>query len=215
MDIYVNDKKIAYQPMFPLTWGNFLKKLLQDESYIQKDHGIVRFVIDDVDSIDVMVEQQDRLVPNTIRKVELYTKDSLAITRDGFAKVSTLIENIKAEIVSSADLYREGNIQNASGKIVKIMEAIKPMVNFVNSVGMSFSLNFDEIFFNFNTNTSLRAKIESFLTTLTEVIHAQEKKDYVEMADFLEYQLIEDMNDWDKVIGILLKEVEAHVSRAN
>ncbi len=215
MDIYVNNQKISYQPLFPLTWGNFFKKLLQDDNFIPRDHGIVGFVLDDVDSLDIMVEHQDRLVPNTIRKIELFTKDSLSITRDGFAKVATLIENIKAEINLAADLYREGKIQDASGKIVKIMEAIKPMVNFVNSVGMSFNLNFDEILFNFATKTSLRAKVESFLSTLGEVVSAQEKKDYVEMADFLEYQLIEDMDDWNKLVAILLKEVEAFSLKSN
>jgi hypothetical protein len=215
MDIYVNNKKISYQPLFPLTWGNFFKKLLQDDDFIPRDHGIVRFLIDEADSLEIMVEHQDRLVPNTIGKVELFTKDSLSITRDGFAKVTTLINSIKAEIVSAADLYREGHVQDASSKVVKIMEAIKPMVNFVNSVGMSFNLNFDEILFNFTTNTSLRAKVESFLTTLGDVVSAQEKRDYVEMADFLEYQLIEDMNDWNRVIAILLQEVEAHSSKSN
>lgn len=206
MEIYVNDHKIDYQPMFPLTWGNLFQGLLQNENYIKKDHGIVRIIADDEESLQVMVEQTDKMIPEDIKVLQLFTKDSISITRDGFEKVSGLIESIKTEIATAADLYRQGNVKEASSKIVTIMEAIKPMVNFIQSVGMSFSLNFDEILF--NQDTSLSKKIESFLNTFQYLVAAQMKRDYVEIADYLEYQLIDDMTDWSKVVDILLKEVE-------
>ncbi|MCP5049814.1 MAG: hypothetical protein GY940_21780 [bacterium] len=215
MDIFVNDNKIDYKPLFPLTWSNFFQKLLQNNDWIPGDHGIVGILVDGSDSLMVMTEKPDSLVPQSIAKVEIATKNSLDITRDGFSKAVNLIESIKTEIISAADLYREGKIQDASTKIVKIMEAIKPMINFVNSVGISFSLDFDEILFNPATNTSLREKIESFLTTLQEVVTAQQKKDYVEMADYLEYQLVEDMSDWDTIINLLLREVEASSAKSS
>lgn len=199
--------------MFPLTWGNFFQKLLQDERYIKKDHGIVGLLIDGVDSIDIMVNDSEKMVPESINTIKIDTKNSVDITRDGCEKITTLIESIKDEIAKTADLYREGKIQEASSKIVKIMEAIKPMVNFVQSVGISFSMNFDEIFF--NQTTSLRAKIEAFLVTFSELVAAQQKKDYVEFADYLEFQLLEDMNDWTKIINILLREVEAYSAPAS
>jgi hypothetical protein len=209
MDIYVNDASIDYKPMFPLTWGNLFQKLLQEDDYIPRDHGIVRVILDGADSIQVMVEESENMVPEAIGKLEIYTKDSISITRDGFQRAATLVESIKKEVTAAADLFREGTIKEASGKIVNVMEAIKPMVNFVNSVGMNFSLNFEEILYNPTTNTSLREKIETFLTTLQELVMAQEKRDYVEMADYLEYQLVEDMADWTTIFDVLLKEVEA------
>jgi hypothetical protein len=207
MDIYVNDRKIDYKPLFPLSWGNLFQKMLQDENFIPKNHGIVGIIVNDQEAMQVMTEQSDKMVPEDLESLKIFTKDSISISKDGFAKVLTLIESIKAEIASAADLYREGNIKEASGKIVNVMEAFKPMVNFIQSVGISFYLNFDEIAFNEKTN--LREKIESFLTTLSELVTAQQKKDYVEIADYLEYQLIEDMTDWSRLVNILIKEVEA------
>jgi hypothetical protein len=212
MEIYVNDHKVDYQPMFPLTWGNLFQELLKNENYIKKDHGIVRIITDDEESLQLMVEQTDKMVPEDIKVLQLFTKDSISITRDGFEKVSGLIESIKTEIAAAADLYRQGNVKEASSKIVTIMEAIKPMVNFIQSVGMGFSLNFDEILF--NQDTSLREKIESFLNTFQYLVAAQMKRDYVEIADYLEYQLIDDMTDWSKVVDILLKEVETGTSES-
>jgi hypothetical protein len=212
MNIYVNDIKIGYKPLFPLTWGNFFQKLLQDENFIKKNHGIIGIEVDGADSLEVMMDQSDTMVPEHIGEVKVYTKDSLSITRDGLAKVVTLIESIKAEITGAADLYREGNIKEASTKISRVMEALKPMINFINSVGISFSMNFDEIMFNSTTN--IREKIESFLKTFQDLITAQTKKDYVEYADYLEYQLLEDMTDWNTIVNLLLKEVEASASNS-
>ena len=205
MEIYVNDHKIDYQPMFPLTWGNLFQKLLQNGNYIEKDHGIVQVIADDEESLQVMMEQRDELVSEDIKVLRLFTKDSVSITRDGFEKVSGLIENIKAEIAAAADLYREGDIKDASSKIVIVMEAIKTMINFIQSVGMNFALNFDEVLF--DKDTSLREKIESFLTTFEGLVAAQMKKDYLEIADYLEYRLYNDMTDWSKLVDILLKEL--------
>jgi len=207
MKIYINEKEISYTPLFPLTWGNFFQKLLQNKNYILEDHGIVGFEVDGIESIKTMVSDSEKMVPETIRIIKIVTKNSLDITRDGFKKISALLDSIQEEISKTADFYREGNLQEASSRIVKIMEAIKPMVNFVQSVGVSFSLNFDEILF--NQTTTLRSKIETFLETFSELIISQQKKDYVEVADYLEYQLLEDMGDWKKIINLLLQEVEA------
>ena len=212
MEIYVNDSKIDYQPIFPLTWGNLFQKLLQNENYIKKGHGIVRIIADDEELQQVMVEQTGKMVPEDIKVLRLFTKDSISITRDGLEKVLGLIESIKTEIAAAADLYREGNVKEASSKIVNIMEAIKPMVNFIQSVGISFSLNFDEILF--DQDTSLSKKIESFLNTFQDLVAAQMKRDYVEVADYLEYQLIDDMTDWSTMVDILLKEVETGTSES-
>lgn len=207
MDIYVNGNKIDYTPIFPLTWGNFLQQLLQEGNYIPKDHGIVRIRLDGVDSINVLTEETDKMVPQDINRVEIGTKNSVTITREGLQKVTTLIFSMKEEVASAADLYRDGNLKEASSKIARVMEAFKPMVNFIQSVGISFTMNFDQIMF--NQTTSLQEKIESFLQTLSELVGAQQKKDYLEVADYLEYQLVEDLSDWTRIADILLKEVEA------
>lgn len=207
MEIKVNGNKIDYTPEFPLTWGNFLQKLLQEGNYIPKEHGVIGITLDGVESLNVMTEETDKMVPEDINLVEIFTRDSVTITKEGLAKVVTLIESMKEEVAGAADLYREGNLKEASSKIARVMEAFKPLVNFVQSVGISFSMNFDQIMFNQTTN--LREKIEAFMETLAALVSAQQKKDYEEVANHLEYQLIDDLSDWTTVADILLQEVEA------
>lgn len=103
MEIYVNGNKIDYKPMFPLTWGNLIQKLLQNGNYIPDDHGIVEINVDGAESLYVMTEQSEKMVPEAIATIKISTKNSLDITRDGFSKVITLLESIKKEIGKTAD----------------------------------------------------------------------------------------------------------------
>ncbi|MGE5342143.1 MAG: hypothetical protein ACM3SY_11770 [Candidatus Omnitrophota bacterium] len=210
MNIYINETKIDYKPLFPLSWGSFFQKLLQNSQYIPSNHGIVKIQVDGLDSLNVMMDHSDQLVPEYTREIRIATKDSVSITRDGLGRVIALIESIKSEIAMAADLYREGNIKEASSKVTRIMEAFKPMINFINSVGISFAMNFDHLMF--NATTSVKEKIESFLKTFQDLLAAQEKRDFVELADYLEYQLIDDMADWNTIANVLLKEVEASIA---
>ncbi len=212
MEIYVNDNKIDYQPTFPLTWGNLSGELQQNADYIKKNHVIVRVVADGEESLQVITEpsESEKMVPENIKTLQLFTKDSLSITREGFARVLAIIEGIKSEISGAAALYREGNIKEASSKIVTVMEAFKPMINFIQSVGMSFLLNFDEIYL--QPGLSIREKMDSFVKTFEDLVAAQVKRDYPEIANYLDHQLNKDMLEWTRVVNLLLKEVETTFS---
>ena len=213
MEIYINGEKSNYKPQFPLSWRNFFQKLQENENYIPKNHGIVDISVNGLDSLNVMTEQSDQMVPENIEVIKIATKNSLAITQDGFSKIKILLESIKKEIINAASLYKEGKISEASLKIVKIMETIKPIANFTNAVGMSFSLNFDEILF--DTKTTLREKVEQFMETIDALVASQKKQDYMELANYLQYRLVEDMNDWNKIINLLLRKIEALYSKKN
>lgn len=183
------------------------------QNHIGKDHGIVRILIDDKDSLDVMLTGKEGMVPEDIGELKIITKDAYSITTDGLNKIFSLIESIKNEISLTADLYREGKIAEGSQKTVNIMDSVKPMMDFINSVGMNYSLSFDDIMI--EENVTLREKVESFLKSFEELIMAQEKKDYVEIADFLEYQFVDDMTDWGKVVHAIAKEIELVHSNKN
>ncbi len=204
MEIYINDKIINYSPEEGLTWEDFFNTLL--ENYVNKNHGIVKVIADDNDISNFITDKKTEKIDQSIKVIKLYTKDPISITKDGLNKAFELIDKLKIEIRNAADLYRNGKIQDASSKLVSILNAIKPITNFINSVGMSFSLNYSEIMY--ENNLSLLDRIKSILSSLEELLSIQLKKDYVEIADYLEYQLLEDIEDWRKIIRIISKELD-------
>ncbi len=204
MEIFINEKKIDYNPEEGTTWEDFFKTLLDD--FVDKNHGIVKVFADNKDITNYITDKKDETISTDIKTIELLTKDPVSITKDGLKKAFELIENLKIEIENAANLYRKGEVKEGSNKLVSILNAIKPITNFINSVGMSFSLDYSKIMFNESQN--IWDKIKDILSSLEELLSIQLKKDYVEIADYLEYQLTDDMEDWRKIIQIISDEID-------
>lgn len=211
MEIKLNETTIDYKPEFPITWEDFLSYLLRN--YINKKHGITRIVVDNLDSIEVMTENPKKLLSKDIKLIEIHSNDSLTITKVGFEKILQIIVKLKPESILTADLYREGKIKEASGNIIKIINTITPVIYFVTSVEKNFDFNFDKL--SFSKDVSIKNKMDYFVKSFGELVAAQEKGDFIELADYLEYQFTDDLNDWEQIIAILTKEIEHSSANSN
>ena len=206
MDIYVNEKKIDFSPDFPLSWKDLFYKLL-NENHIEGSHSIIELTVDDVDSLQVVTtEASGEMVPEESREVRMKTRDSRVVAGSTLEKISPLIENMKSEILSAANLYKEKNIMEASSKIAAIMEAFKSIIQFINSVGVGFSIDFDKLVY--DDTTSVAGKMESFTKTFSNIVTVQREKRYEKMAGFLRDQFLEDMTAWNRIVSIILEEIE-------
>jgi len=199
MELFLNGEKINYPVQNDTTWEQMTEELLK--SKIKPNHGIVKITVDGREDFACMFERKSEIIPDTIKVVEFYTKDLAAITSDGFLKAKVLISDMKAEILKTAEFFRQGEVQDASKRLISVFEAFSPLISFINTVGQSFVLDFTKIAF--DDNYSIRGKIESFLKTFEDLVKSQEKKDYIELADFLEYQLLDDMSGWEKIVATL------------
>jgi hypothetical protein len=211
MIIKLNDKIINYNPELPITWQELLSNMLRN--FIDKKHGITRIVVDNKESIEIMTETPQKLISKDIELIEIFTSDSATIANTGFNKINQIIQRLKAESVSTANLYREGKINEASQNIIKIINAISPVIFFVNSIEKNFNFDFNEL--DFNNNVSIKDKLDYFSKSIEELVNAQEKNDFIEIADYLEYQFSDDLNDWEIVIDTLLKEVDLSTDKVN
>lgn len=206
MNIYVNDDKIDLKPQLPLSWRDFFLKLL-GENYVEKNHSIIGLTVDDSDSLDILTSgRSEEMMTEDIETVKIHTQNSVSIAREGLMKLIPLIDNMKSEITGAAGLYKENNIKDASAKIAVVMEAFKPMVQFINSVGISFSMDFDSIMF--DKNVSLAEKMEAFMQTFGDIVTVQRDKEYKKMAAYLQNRLLKDMSDWDRIVDIIIKALE-------
>ncbi len=203
MNVFLNGATTDFQPVFPITWRRFLSDL--HEVHIEDNHGMVRILLDEKESLSLIKKNPDQKIPKNIKKVEIFTKDTFSITKEGFIKVFTLTDSIRCEIPRVAHYYRSGQGEPASDIIKKILETIKPMIDFLNSVGINFLFNFDEILT--EEGISLRKEIESFLKSFSTLVTFHEKKDNLKTADYLEGQFLRDISTWNRVVKKLLREI--------
>jgi hypothetical protein len=106
--------------------------------------------------------------------------------------------------------YRNDQTKAATGKIKKILETIKPMIDFVNSVGINFSLNFDELFS--EQGFPLRKEIGVFLKSFSALVNIQGKNNNLETADYLENQFTKDISTWNQITKTILRKISNRAS---
>ncbi len=199
MEVFINGSKSDYQPTAESTWEQMTAELLKDR--INPNHGIVKMMVDGQENFDFMFERKTEVIADSVKVVEFYTKDLASITTDGFLKAGVLIRDMHGEIEKTAALFRQGEVQEGSKRLIGVFEAFKPLITFINTVGQSFGLDFGQI--EYDKGHTVRSKIQSFLKTFEELVGSQEKKDFIELADFLEYQLLEDLDGWNQLISTL------------
>ncbi len=204
MDVYINHRQVEFKPESSLTWHDFFAALLKDG--VLANHGIVRVSVDGQDGMPFMTEQSSQPLPPTVKVVEIHTKDISNISHDGLLKAESLIHSLKTEMVKTSDLFRGGDLEAGGKRLIAVMEAVKPLIQFVHSLGMSYSMDFEQI--RLASGQTLRERVEGFIGSMKEIIETQERKDYVALADFLEYQMPEDLESWQQILAVLQKEIE-------
>ena len=208
MNIVLNGEKIDLDLEWPLTWGKFFQQLMQGCHHFPRDHGIVRLVVDGIDSLSLISDGTDKPVAESIKKIEIFTTDSVSIVRLGFERAAALIDGIKQETDNTISLYREDKKGEASAKVSKIMDAFKSIVTFINSAGFNFHIDFEKTMF--DQTRTLRQRLDLIGETLHEMVELQKKKDFNAVADLLEGKFMHDLNDWQLMTNIMLKEIEAN-----
>ncbi len=203
MKIYINNEHIGYSPAEGDTWGALLNELLNN--HIVKNHGITRILMDGNDDPEFFATNGDAPVDLNIQTLEIFTKNSIEICQSGFAKAAAVTKGISAELVPCADFFRKGDTASGSRKLLEILEALKSIIDFLSHVGVSFKIDYNSI--SFDQKHSLAGKIDGFAQTVQELITAQEKQDYIEIADYLEYQLTEDIESWSEILEKLIDEI--------
>jgi len=200
MKIFVNNQEVKPEIFFPLSWAKLIQELLK--TVIPRDHGIIRLVVDGNENFQFLSDQSNQPVAESIKTIEIFTRDFKAITNDGFLKAFGLLNQLKMEILKSAELFRQSQLENGAYKLTAIMDAFKPLIQFIDAIAQSYQLNYDKI--SFDQEKSVAAKIEEFSQTLKSIIESQEKQDYIELADTLEYQFAPQMDQWQSILQRIL-----------
>jgi hypothetical protein len=212
MKIILNQQPIELDLKWPLTWGQFFQQLMQGCRHFPKDHGIVRLLVDGEDSLFLISDGTAKHVPEEVKEVEIFTADSVSIIKLGFERASALVAGIKDETDLAVSLYREDKKEEASAKVVGIMEAFKSIVSFIHGVAANYQINFETVVF--NGDQSLMAKLQDIGNTLSQLGWLQREKDWVAVANMLENRFSRDLADWQTLITILFREVESRSVKA-
>jgi len=103
------------------------------------------------------------------------------------------VERVKSSLLRSAELFREEDTARANRFFVQCIEGLQRFMEAINLTRAAMSLDFSKV----NTETGTLADTEkSLLFILKGMFKNQENKEYEEIADKIEYELLTNLCSW-------------------
>ncbi len=119
-------------------------------------------------------------------------------------RMSDYLDGFPEGLGKVADQFRMGNPEEANKVLLQALEGLSAFVELLSTVRLVASSDLSNI--KSDTGT-LAEKEENFLEITTNMASSQEEKDWITVADLLEYELAPLMTDWKAMIPQIRSEV--------
>lgn len=104
----------------------------------------------------------------------------------------------------SAGLFRSGDERRALGQYIDLLTGFDWLVKALDCTGTALGVDFAATPFG---GITLARFADDMNALLTEAMKAQERKDWVLLADLIEYELAPHLAEWPKVFALLKERV--------
>jgi hypothetical protein len=135
-----------------------------------------------------------------IERLELQTTSVMSLVLDGTGKINQLIDQLVPAMEQTADKFRTRPEEEANRYFRECLDGLMEVVEYVENFEKATGIDFDR-------ETVRGAKISDRQKSLLEVsnrLHgAQREKDWVMLADLLEYELTPVLQEWKEIFSEL------------
>ncbi|VAX15321.1 hypothetical protein MNBD_NITROSPINAE03-574, partial [hydrothermal vent metagenome] len=140
-----------------------------------------------------------------IRTVSFNTaKDPAEKVVDLLKKMGAYLEGFSAGVCEVADQFRMGSPEEASRILLQAIEGIGSFIELLSAVRLVTGSELSDLSYE---NKSLKEREEKLLDITKKIQASQEEKDWITIADLLEYELGPLMTEWKEMIPLLESEV--------
>jgi len=112
----------------------------------------------------------------------------------------TCVERVKGSLIRSAELFREEDSVRANRFFLQCIEGLQRFMEAVRNTQSAMQLDFTKIATDVG---NLSDTEKSLLFILKGMFQNQERKEYEEIADKIEYELLTNLSTWTSALGAL------------
>jgi|ADurb_Gly_01_Slu_FD_contig_51_1278082_length_683_multi_6_in_0_out_0_1 hypothetical protein len=118
------------------------------------------------------------------------------VLRDG----CSYLDDLGRLLFTASGQFRVGNGAEANSSLAELVSGLGLLVQTIDTVSTAMGAGFDA---SLPGNQSLQILANSLNAVLREILHAQERKDLVLLADLLEYELAPYLEGWKGIFASL------------
>lgn len=182
MKIYINNKEIKDE-YNSLTLPEILDKIKNDlDNEILQEIQINEVEVNEKYLKDSLVEKED------IDEIHFITQKTEDLIKNTLNQAADYLPKLKDGIVDTAALFRNGEEEKANNKYQQIIDGIDWYTDVLSKISKIIG---DENLYN-----ESQELIKGFNKPLTELMVAYNKNDIVLVADILEYEIVDYIDDF-------------------
>ncbi len=198
MMIKLNEENVQWDPKGQNQLGDLL------EEFVNK-----RFFRDEfIATIRINGEEVPEDVLPTMKAKPMSEVNSIEITTDTFRNVSIraldsmdeYVEGLVALVEQSADKFRTEDETSANKNFINCVEGLQTFVGIIDKVKTINGLDFEAMRYEDN---ALATKEQELLQVLNTLFETQKRRDWIALADILEYELAPLVGEWKEILRLI------------
>lgn len=182
MRIYINDKEIK-KDYSDLNLPQLLEEVRND-----LDQKIIKKIIINEVEVNERYLRESLIEKEDVNEIKFILQNTKTLIKETLEEIDNYLPKLKKGCIETADLFRNGNFNNANKKYQNIIEGIswysQTITNIVNLVNKEKYI------------TKINNKLISLNEILNELMQAYGNEDNILIADVLEYEIPEFIDDF-------------------
>lgn len=176
MRIYINDKEIKKD------YSDLNLSQILEEVRSALDQKIIKKIIINEVEVNERYLQGSLIEKEDVDKIRFILQDTQSLIEETLVEIDNYLPKLKKGCIEAANLFRNGKINNANEKYQNILEGInwysQIITNIVNLInGKKYIIKIND-------------KLIALNEILSELMQAYKNEDNILLADILEYELV-------------------------
>ncbi len=182
MKIFLDDKKLdnRYKSLSLPELLDTIKDKLDDK--ILKTILVNEVEVNERYLKETLIDKED------IKSINFVTKKTEILIKETLDQIDEYLPTLKKGVINTANLFRENEIGKANSKYQQIIEGIVWYSGVISKIVSLLAKK--------DIDNKVEEMLKELNKTLTEIMVAQKKDDIVLVADMLEYEIVEYIDDF-------------------
>lgn len=135
-----------------------------------------------------------------INKLEVETDDAREVGRHFLNNAQNYLSTIAVSSQKVAELFRTSDEREASEHYLRTLDSLQLFMQVLATTRDALDLDFTQTLAD---GTWPEMHLERLLALVKEMLAAQEEQDWILLADLLQYDLVEALNQWQEIIPVI------------
>ena len=203
MKIKVNDEEFEYDVKKYNTLGDILEELKSNK--LGKNDFISAIVINGENIVEEKRSGLEERLLSDITSLEINTDNPFDISMRVLSNMDGFMGHLINLIDESADKFRLADEAEANKQFISCVEGLQTFVGVVDKVKSINKLDFNDITYE---SVPIAKRQAELLDVFNSLHDTQANKDWISVADLLEYELSPLVRDWKEILLILTAELK-------